>query len=118
MKKIVLAAATLAAMMSGAYAVEDDPTDGVILPRHTTAAGVPVYTDGEIQPAVGVCCSDGVAQVSSVTIAAATPPAAIPDTPGWGSISNEDDDDEPAGSGSWGGGFGGIGAEGFDSFDH
>lgn len=129
MKKILLAATLAAAMTSGAYAAEYDPTDGVILPQHTTAAGVPVYTDGEIQPAVGVCCSDGVAQVSSVTIASVTPPRpTLPTgTPGIGGGGEDSDGghtgqmgiNESTGQMEYTDGFGGVSTtpDGFTDYD-
>ena len=108
MKKILIAA-SLAALMSGAAAGDSDMRDlmgdlgdnsydsydsGMMpTPRPSTGATTPAGT----VPASGVCCSDGVPQVSSVTIAAAMP-------------SNN--------PGSGGGGFGGGGGDGGDKGDY
>lgn len=109
MKKILIAA-SLAALMSGGASASwgldfDDQGDiyydggdsGMMpTPRPSTGAIAPAGPAGTV-PASGVCCSDGVPQVSSVTIAAAMP-------------SNN--------PGSGGGGFGGGGGDGEDKGDY
>ena len=101
MKKIILAAATLAAMMSGAAADSGWGTgdlgdsygedSGVVRP---TPPPRPSTGGAGTVGAVGVCCSDGVPQVSSVTIATATPPTNISTPPSGGLGGGEDDGPE------------------------
>jgi len=100
-----------------------DQTDsGVILGNglieHIYVRPPAALTDAGGTGASGVCCSDLPAQHSEVLIASDTVGSDPQNPPNFGGSGEDDGNDEPAEGGSWGDGFGGIGAEGFDSFDH
>lgn len=79
-------------------------------PRPSTGAIAPAGPAGTV-PASGVCCSDGVPQVSSVTIAAATPS----NNPGSGGGGFGGGDGEDKGDYNSDGSYAGVGAGDYNS---